>query len=150
MKLRLVFFLLAFAQLWGCASSTAQFPGLIAPSAGKAAIYIYRVDLYVSAVRVAPNVRVNAEGIGPLLRYGYFRVEEDPGLTQVALYKNDRGDDRGDDTYWRAAQNAIVNLRLAPNSTHFVEFTLDKMLFSFKETSRDKALRSLPDLRLLN
>ena len=146
MRSRCAFFLSAFALLSGCASSTAQFPGLIAPSAGKAVVYIYRVDLYVGYVSVAPNVRVNYESIGPLMKYGYIRVEVDPGPTQVALYRLDKGDD----TYWRAAQDAIVNLKLAPNSTHFVQFTLDKRIFSFRETSRDTALRLLPGLRLLN
>jgi hypothetical protein len=148
MRSRRAFFLSALALLSGCASSTAQFPGLIAPSAGKAVVYIYRVDLVVGAVRVAPNVRVNYENVGLLMSYGYFRIEVDPGPTQVALYRLDRGDDT--DIYWPAAQDAIVNLQLAPNSTHFVMFTLDKRIFSFREISRDTALRSLPDLHLLN
>jgi hypothetical protein len=151
MRSRRAFSLFALVLLSGCASSTAQFPGLIAPSAGKAVVYIYRVDFNVGAVRVAPHVRVNYENIGPLMRSGYFRVEVDPGPTQVALYRLDKGDTAwGDDTFWRAAQDAIVNLKLAPNSTHFIEFTLDRFLFSFRETSRDRALRSLPDLYLLN
>ena len=131
MRAHCVFFLSIFVLLMGCASSTAQFNGLVAPSPGKAVVYIYRVDLYVGAPRIAPNVRVNYESIGPLLKYSYFRVEADPGPTQVALYRLDKGDD----TYWRAAQDAIVNLTLAPNSTHFVEFSLDTRIFSFRETS---------------
>jgi len=146
MRLHRVFILFAFALLVGCAGSAARFPGLVPPSAGKAVVYIYRVDLYVGGARIAPNVRVNYESIGPLTKYGYFRVEVDPGPTQVALYKLDKEDD----TYWRAAQDAIVNLHLAPNSTHFVEFTLDTRIFYFRETSRDKALQSLPDLRSLD
>ena len=69
----------------------------------------------------------------------------------MALYRLDKRDNTWeDDIYWPARQDAIVNLNLAPNSTHFVEFTLEKMLFSFRETSRDTALRSLPDLLPLN
>ena len=151
MRSRRAFFFFAFALLLGCASGTAQFPGLIEPNAGKAVVYIYRVDLYAGYDRQAPQVRVNYESIGPLMRSGYFRVEVDPGPAQVALYRLDKGDNVwGDDTFWRAAQDAIVNLKLAPNSTHFIEFTLDKFLFSFRETSRNRALQSLPNLYLIN
>lgn len=146
MRPRRVFILSVFVLLAGCASSATRFTGLVAPSAGKAVVYIYRVDSYVGAARQAPNVRVNYESIGPLLKYGYFRVEVNPGPTQVALYRLDKEDAN----YWRAAQDAIVNLKLEPNSTHFVELSLDTMLFSFRETSRAAALRALPDLRLLN
>jgi hypothetical protein len=69
-----------------------SFPDLIEPSAGKAVVYIYRVDLIVGAVSVAPNVRVNYESIGSLMKFGYFRVEVDPGPTLVALYRLDKGD----------------------------------------------------------
>lgn len=135
-------------MLCGCVSSSAKFPGLMAPSAGKAALYIYRVDLYVNPVRIAPNVRVNYENVGVLLKHGYFHVEVDPGPTQVALYRFDKGDDS--DIYWPSAHDAVVNLNLAPNSTHFVAFTLDRPFFSFKETSRERALWLLPGLDLLN
>ena len=149
MKLHHALVLSAFVLLTGCASDSARFPGLIAPSPGKAVVYIYRVDSVVDYVGVAPNVRVNYESKGPLLVYGYIRVEVDPGPTQVALYRNDKRE-WGDDTYWSATQDAIVNLTLAPNSIHFVQLSLDRIIFSFRETSRDTALRSLPDLRLLN
>jgi hypothetical protein len=146
MKSTRVFFILAIV-LSGCASTSEPFRGLQAPSADKAVVYIYRVDSYVGGTRIAPNVRVNNDSLGPLLKYGYFRVEVNPGSAHVALYRLDK---REDDTYWRAAQDAVVKLRLAPNSIHFVEFSLDKTLFSFRETSRDKALAVLPELRLLN
>lgn len=146
MRLKCALFLSAFTLLSSCASNTANFSGLIAPSTGKAVIYIYRVDLTVRHVEVAPNVRVNYESIGPLTISGYYRVEVEPGPTQVALYTLDRGRD----TYWRTAKDAIVNLNLAPNSIHFVQLSLDRGFFSFREISRDVALQSLPDLYLLN
>jgi hypothetical protein len=80
------------------------------------------------------------------MRLGYFRVEAEPGPARVALYRVDKHDD----TSWRAAQDAFVNLNLAPDKEYFVEFTLDRRIFSFKETSRGTALRSLPDLSPLN
>jgi hypothetical protein len=43
-----------------------------------------------------------------------------------------------------------VSLNLAPNSTHFVEFTLGEVQFSFREATYDVAVRSLPELRQLN
>jgi len=148
MRSRRVFLLSVFALLLGCASSTAQFSGLAAPDQGKAVIYIYRVDLYTGNLRVAPNVRVNYQSIGTLMKFGYFRIEVDPGPTHVALYRLDRGDDS--DIYWPAAKDAFVNLQLAPNSMYFIELSLDRRIFSLRETSRDTALRSLPDLYRLN
>ena len=147
MKSLRTLFLFLLALLSGCATSMVQAPDLIAPSAGKAVIYVYRVDLFNSAENLAPNVRINYQNIGALTRRGYFRVEVDPGLAQVALYKFDRGEDI---TYWPAEQNAIVNLKLAPDSTHFVELSLNTSTYSFKETSRDAALQALPGMHPLN
>ncbi len=67
MKRRYTLLLSAFVLLTGCASNSARFPGLIAPSPGKAVVYIYRVDTIAGDVRVAPNVRINNESQGPLL-----------------------------------------------------------------------------------
>lgn len=149
MKRRYTLLLSAFVLLTGCASNSARFPGLIAPSPGKAVVYIYRVDTLAGDVRVAPNVRINNASQGPLLIFGYFRVEVAPGPMQVALYRDDKGE-WGNDTLWRATQDVVVNLRLAPNSIHFVQFSLDRIIFSFKETPRSTALQALPDLRPLN
>ena len=140
------FILLFLTLLSGCAGM-AQAPDLIAPRAGKAVVYIYRVDLSPADTdRMVPNVRVNDESIGPLTRRGYFRVEVDPGPAQVALYRLDRGYE----TFWPAAQDVIVNLELAPNSTHFVELSLSTATFSFRETSRDAALQALSGKFSLN
>jgi hypothetical protein len=147
MKSLRALFLFLLALLSGCASSMAQAPDLIAPSAGKAVIYIYRVDLFTSAESLAPNVRINYENIGTLTRRGYFRVEVDPGPIQVALYKFDRGEDN---TFWPAEKNSIVDLKLAPNSTHFVELSLNASAYSFGEVSRDTALKSLSGMHPLN
>jgi hypothetical protein len=144
-SLRTIFFSF-LALLSACAGNVIQAPDLIAPSEGNAVVYIYRVDLSINLDRNVPNVRINNKSIGPLTRRGYFRVEVNPGSAQVALYKIDRGYD----TFWPAAQDTIVPLMLAPNSTHFVELSLNMMNYSFKEVSRDTALRALAGTHLLN
>lgn len=144
MKSLRTFMLLFLTLLSGCAST--QAPDLVAPSAGKAVVYIYRVDLSADTGRMVPNVRVNNAGIGPLTRRGYFRIEVNPGPAQVALYRLDKGYE----TFWPAAQDVIVSLELAPNSTHFVELSLNTTTFSFRETSRDTALQALSGKFLLN
>lgn len=144
MKSSRVFLLFLLALLSGCADS--QAPNLIAPSAGKSVVFIYRIDSVIGADILAPNVRVNDASIGALTRRGYFRVEVNPGPTQVTLYTNDQGSD----TFWPVAQNSVVNLKLAPNSTYFVELSLDSMTYHFRETSREKALDALADAFLLN
>jgi hypothetical protein len=131
----------------GCAVEMGkQAAEIIPPKAGSAVVYIYRVDVTSEAAMMVPNVRVNYGSIGSLIRNGFFRVEADPGLTQVALYNLDRGDD----TFWPASQNAVVNLNLTPNSTHFIELTVGMMNFSFRETSRETALQRIATSQALN
>lgn len=146
MKLLHILFLFFLALLAGCATETAKAPKLIAPSVGKAVVYVYRVDQSAETGSMVPNVRINNESIGPLTRSGYFRVEVNPGSTEVALYVLDTGYE----TFWPVTQNLIVNLRLAPNSTRFVELTLNAMVVNFKETSRPTALQGLSGMSLLN
>lgn len=146
MKLLHILFLFLLALLAGCASEMAKVPTLMAPSAGKAVVYVYRVDQSAETGSMVPNVRINNESIGPLTRSGYFRVEVNPGSTVVALYVLDTGYE----TFWPVSQNLIVNLNLVPNSTHFVELTLNAMVVNFRETSRPIALQGLTGMSLLN
>lgn len=146
MKLLHILFLFFLVLLAGCATNAAKAPNLIAPSAGKAVVYVYRVDQSAETGSMVPNVRINNESIGPLTRRGYFRVEVNPGSTEVALYVLDTGYE----TFWPVTQNLIVNLNLTPNSTHFVELTLNASLVNFSETSRHTALQGLSGMFLLN
>ncbi len=146
-KLMRSFFFLFLILLSGCAADPAHAPDVVPPSAGKAVIYIYRVDATAGTGQLAPNVRVNNRSFGSLLRRGYFRVEVDPGATQVALYSIDRGDEN---TYWPASQNAIVKLTAVPDSTYFVELSLDTAIFRFTQIPRDKALEAMSGLYSLN
>ena len=146
MKSLRILFLVFIVLLSGCESAPAKAPALIAPSAGKAVIYVYRVDQSADTGDMVPNVRINNESIGPLTRHGYFRVEVKPGPTHVALYVLDTGYE----TFWPLAQDLIVNLNVAPDSTHFVELTLNAAIVNFRETSRNAALQGLSGMHLLN
>ncbi len=146
MKLLRILFLYFLVLLSGCETDTARVPELVAPSAGKAVVYIYRVDQSADTGSMVPNVRINNESVGPLTRHGYFRVEVRPGPAHVALYVLDTGYE----TFWPLTQDLIVNLNVAPNSTHFVELTLNAAIVKFRETSRKTALPELSGLHLLN
>lgn len=146
MKLLRILSIFFLVLLSGCATSTAQAPDLIVPSAGKAVVYVYRVDQAADTEHMVPNVRINNVSIGPLTRRGYFRVEVNPGSTQVALYVLDTGYE----TFWPVTQNLIVDLKLAPNSMHFVELSLNSMIVNFRETSRHTAIQRLSGMYLLN
>jgi hypothetical protein len=129
-SLRRAVVVLVATFLASCASNHGRFAGLVAPPDGKAVVYIYRIDRHFGArTEVAPNIRINYESIGTLLRGGYLRVEVVPGPVQVAIFSFEKGDQ----TYWRSVSSTIVSLNLAPNSTHFVEFTLGEVQFSFRE-----------------
>lgn len=143
LRILIIFFLVLLA---GCATDTAKAPKLIAPRAGKAVVYVYRVDQSADTGHLVPNLRINNESIGPLTRRGYFRVEVNPGRTQVALYVLDTGYE----TFWPLTENLVVILNLAPNSTHFVELTLNTTIVNFRETSRPTALQGLSGMSLLN
>jgi hypothetical protein len=147
MKLMRSFFVLFLILLSGCAADPARIPDLSGPSAGKAVIYIYRTDASADTDAYAPNVRVNNRSIGSLLRRGYFRVEVDPGTTQVALHAVDRGDEN---TYWPASRSAIVDLAATAGSTYFVELSLNTMIFKFGPATRERALEGMSALYLLN
>ena len=142
------FFVLFLILLSGCATDPARLSDIAGPSKGKAIIYIYRTDVTADTGRLAPNVRINNRSLGSLLRRGYLRVEVDPGATQVALCPIDRGDE--DAVYWPASQSAVVKLTATADSTYFVELSLNMMIFKFRQTTRDRALEVIPDLRLLN
>ena len=146
MRLLRTFFLFALILLSGCASTTPKYPGLVEPSAGKAVVYIYRVDLLAGVDDIAPNVRINFENIGALTRNGYFRVEANPGSAQLALYKLDIGDN----VFWPANKDIIVNLDMEPDNTYFVELSLNTTTISFGTTSREVALEAMPGKNLLN
>lgn len=139
-------FLCFLLFLSGCEVETVRAPDLIAPTAGKAVVYVYRVDQSSDTGGMVPNVRINNESIGPLTRHGYFRVEVMPGPTHVALYVLDTGYE----TFWPLTQDLIVNFNVAPNSTHFVELTLNAAIVKLKETPRNTALHGLSGMHLLN
>ena len=139
-------FLCFLLLLSGCETDAPRLPDLIAPSAGKAVIYVYRVDQSSDTGGMVPNVRINGESIGPLTRHGYFRVEVTPGPAHVALYVLDTGYE----TFWPLTQDLIVNLNVAPNSMHFVELTLNAAIVKLKEAPRSKALQGLVGMHMLN
>lgn len=132
--------------LCGCANKTTQAPVFIGPKAGKAVVYVYRVDSSPGTDRYAPNVRVNKASIGSLTRRGYFRFELEPGNAEIALYALDREFE----TFWPTAQSAIVNLELAPGSMNFVELTLNPMTFTFRSATRERAQQALTGSYPLN
>ena len=141
------FVVLLAILLSGCAANPAHAPDLSGPDAGKAVIYIFRTDASTDTGYIAPNVRVNNRSIGSLLRRGYFRVEVDPGATQLALHAVDQGDEN---TYWPASRSAIVKLEATAGSTYFVELSLNSIVFDFLPASRKRALEVMPGLILLN
>ena len=144
---RRLFLLLFTTFLASCATDQGGFTGSVAPPAGQAVIYVYRTDLYLSHdPSLAPDVRINNQNIGTLHRGGYFRVVMNSGPAVIALYARENNED----TFWRAMSTAVVNLKLAPNSTHFVEFTLNRNQFTFAAKPADVAQRALPQLRPLN
>jgi hypothetical protein len=73
-------------------------------------------------------------------------VAVNSGPAVIALYARENNED----TFWRAMSTVLVNLQLAPNSTHFVEFTLNRNQFTFAAKPADVAQRALPQLRQLN
>ena len=147
MKLMRSLFVLLLILLSGCAADPERITDLSGPSAGKAVIYVYRTDASADTDRFAPNVRVNDRSLGSLLRRGYFRIEVDPGATQVALHAVDRGDEN---TYWPASRSATVKLAVTAGSAYFVELSLNTVIFKFSPTTREKALEEMAALYLLN
>jgi hypothetical protein len=146
MKLLHAVSIFALTLLSGCATTMEQYHGLVAPSAGKAVVYIYRIDLCAGIDEVAPNVRVNYQNIGPLTKRGYFRVEAKPGSTQLAIFKLDIGDG----IFWPVDKDIVLNLDVQPNKTYFLELALNTTSISLTETSREIALQSIPGLHPLN
>lgn len=146
MKLLHISLLYLLLLLSGCETKSSRIPDLVAPSAGRAVVYVYRIDQSANTGSMVPNVRINNESVGPLTRRGYFRVEVKPGPVHVALYVLDSGYE----TFWPLTQDLIVSLDATPNSTHFVELTLNAAIVDLKETSRKAALQRLSGMHLLN
>ena len=146
MKSLHILFLYFVVLLSGCDTDTARAPDLMTPNAGKAVIYVYRVDQSADTGDMVPNVRINNESIGPLTRHGYFRVEVIPGPAHVALYVLDTGYE----TFWPLSQDLIVNLNVAPDTTHFIELTLNAAIVNLRETPHKAALERLVGMHLLN
>ncbi len=144
---RRVFVVAAGAALLGCKSEPIRYEGFDLPPAGKALLYVYRNDAYIgNTSRVVPKIRVNKDVVGPLLTGGFFRVMLEPGAAEVAIHDFDWDDDQ---TRVRSA-NAIVNLKVAVGTTHFVEFSLDRYTYRFGAKPAPVAERVLPTLRRLN
>jgi hypothetical protein len=135
---------LAITLLTGCANEPPRFTGLIAPPPGKAVVYVYRTDLYVNTpYRLAPVIRVNSREVAPLLKHQYLRVVLEPGQSELYIDSHERTNE----SYWKARTPASVKLTLPPGSTRFVELVIDKVSFSFREVSGERATQELPKLR---
>jgi hypothetical protein len=147
MNRRTILLTIATGLVGACASDNARFTEAVAPPKGRAAVYIYRNDVYIGYTNhIVPNIRVNRDLIGPLTKGGFFRVVVDPGPVEVAIFDFDWSDERGH----VRSQNAVVTMQMAGDSTHFVEFALDRFFFRFSEKPASAALALLPELVRLN
>ncbi len=144
MRSLFVFFLILLS---GCVTDPVRTSDPSEPAEGKALIYIYRTDASLETDPFAPDVRVNDRRLGSLVRRGYFRVEVDPGATEVALHAVEHGDEN---TSWPASRSASVKLVATAGSTYFLELSLDTTMFKFRRTDRARALAEMPTLQLLN
>jgi hypothetical protein len=141
------FAVIAVTLLASCANEQAHFTGLLAPPAGKAVVYVYRTDKYPNTpYRLAPVIRVNRDEIASLLKHQYLRVELEPGEVDVSIFARERTNE----SFWNARTPVAVKLVLAPGSTRFVELAIDKVYFSFKEVSAERATQELATLHPAN
>lgn len=141
-------FLLGTAGLLlGCVSDAARYDSLEPPPAGRALLYVYRNDRYIgNTSRVVPKIRINRDVVGPLLFGGFLRLTLEPGAVEVAIFDFDWSDDHAR----VGSASAVVNLTLVADSTHFVEFSLDRIGYRFGPRPANFAARALPGLHLLN